>query len=64
MTAVLIRGGLTHTGPQGRRPCEDGSRDYNNVSSNRGMSRVAESQRLGIDMEELFPMASEGAWFC
>lgn len=57
MPAVFIRGGLTHRGSQVRRPCKDGSRD-----SNHGISRVAKSyQRVGTDMEELLPVASEGA---
>lgn len=64
MTTVFMRGGLTHRGQQVRRPCEDGSRDYNNASSNQGISRIAKShQRVGTDMEELVPVASEGAWF-
>lgn len=65
MAGILIRGGMTHREPQGRRPCEDRGRDWNNVCSNQGLLRIASShQKLGTDKEETFTRASERAQLC
>ena len=64
MTGVLMRERMTHRKPHGRKPCEGGSRVWNNVSPDQGMLRVAgRNQKLGTDKEVLLSMASAGAWF-
>ena len=60
-TSVLIRR-ENRDRHLGRMPCDDGNRDWSNVSTRQGMSRtISNPQGLG---REHFPQTLEEVWPC
>ena len=56
MTSVLIRRGKFGHRHIGRRPCEDGDRDWSDASTSQGMSgTVNNHQKLGESTVQILP---------
>ena len=65
MTGVLIRRGKFGPRPTGRMPCDNGGRDWSDVSTSQGMPRTASrQQKLEQARKDPPPELSERTWIC